>query len=79
LSHPRRRALGACIAWLAAAGLYACGQKSALYLPQKKKTKVPPDPNNPEGSAPAAPAAEPSAAPSNESAPAPTAAAPPAA
>ena len=47
-----------------------CGQKGALYLPQKKKSKVPPDANNPAPSeseqAPAAPApapASPSAAP----------------
>jgi predicted small lipoprotein YifL len=71
----RRRALGACaaltaLAVLGSAALAGCGQKGALYLPQKKKSKVPPDANNPAPSeseqAPAAPApapASPSAAP----------------
>jgi predicted small lipoprotein YifL len=67
----RRRALAACagLAVLGSATLSACGQKGALYLPQKKKVKVPPDANNPAASepepAPAAPAspAAPEAAP----------------
>jgi predicted small lipoprotein YifL len=58
----RRRALAhlAALAMLGGAALSGCGQKGALYLPQKKKSKVPPDANNPAASEPAAtPAAPP--------------------
>ena len=63
----RRRALAACalLSVLGGATLSGCGQKGALYLPQKKKSKVPTDANNPAASepdqAPAAPGATPEA------------------
>jgi predicted small lipoprotein YifL len=65
----RRRALLVCALPLALSALLSgCGQKGALYLPQKKKSKVPPDAGNPAASeaeqAPAAPPQAPSS-PSN--------------
>jgi predicted small lipoprotein YifL len=59
----RRRVLAAAIllAATAAGALCGCGQKSALYLPQKKKVKVPADATNPEGSAPEIPSSAPDA------------------
>jgi predicted small lipoprotein YifL len=39
--------------------LGGCGQKGALYLPQQKKTKVPPTQSNPSPETPAAPEAAP--------------------
>jgi predicted small lipoprotein YifL len=45
-----------------ASGLSGCGLKGSLYLPQQKKSKVPPTPNNPAPDTPdssAAPAPQP--------------------
>jgi predicted small lipoprotein YifL len=44
--------------------LSGCGLKGPLYLPQQKKSKVPPTPSNP---APDEPAAEPDATPGSSS------------
>jgi predicted small lipoprotein YifL len=57
----RRRALAAWAVLLGSAALSGCGQKGALYLPQKKKSKVPPDANNPAASEPAPASAAPEA------------------
>ncbi|MGA2024055.1 MAG: lipoprotein [Steroidobacteraceae bacterium] len=81
MSTARRRALRACAALLVAAwggALSGCGQKSALYLPQKKKSKVPADESNPEGTAPATPGT-PGAEPAPAAEPGPAAPTPPAA
>jgi predicted small lipoprotein YifL len=61
----RRRALAhlAVLAVLGSAALSGCGQKGALYLPQKKKSKVPPDANNPAPSEPAPASAAPPVSP----------------
>jgi len=61
----RRRALAhlAVLAVLGSAALSGCGQKGALYLPQKKKSKVPPDANNPAPSEPAPASAVPPVSP----------------
>jgi predicted small lipoprotein YifL len=61
----RRRALAAWVALavLGSAALSGCGQKGALYLQQKKKSKVPPDANNPAATEPAPASATPPASP----------------
>jgi predicted small lipoprotein YifL len=49
--------LAAALALLTTGALQGCGLKGPLYLPQQKKTKVPPNPTNPAPDTPEAPPA----------------------
>ena len=64
-------ALAALLALTMTGALQGCGLKGPLYLPQQKKTKVPPNPTNPAPDTPeATPApapAPPASAPSSQS------------
>ena len=63
ISRRRAHAAWDALAVLGSAALSGCGQKGALYLPQKKKSKVPPDANNPAPTEPAPASAAPPVSP----------------